>query len=151
MDVNEFARKHRVKMTPTLVGSNPNMDDMPEGSTHWRCELRRSLPDVWQPGARGPTAPRVVRLRRTLTTYFSMGPAHCKEPTTEDLLDCLASDACTIENAPTFEEFARDLGYDEDSRKAERIFKVCQKQTEKLRQFLGDDTFALLVFDTERL
>jgi len=142
MDVNEFARKHRVTMTATLVGSNPNMDDMPAGSTHWSCELRRSL-DVR--GAQGR------RLKRTLTTYFSMGPAHCKEPTVYDLLDCLASDACTIENAPTFEEFARDLGYDEDSRKAERIYKVCQKQTEKLRQFLGEDAFALLVFDTERL
>ena len=142
MTIREFARKHRVNMTATLVESNPNMDDMPAGSTHWSCELRRSL-DVR--GAQGR------RLKRTLTVPFSMGSAHCKEPTAVDLLDCLASDACTVENAGSFEEFARELGYDEDSRKAERTFQTCQKQTEKLKQFLGEDAFALLVFDTERL
>jgi hypothetical protein len=48
-----------------------------------------------------------------------------------------------------FEEWAADLGYDPDSRKAEKLFKTCEKQAGRLRSFLGDDLYDRLLFDLD--
>lgn len=85
--------------------------------------------------------PWTVTLRyqgRQMTVPFYMGPALCHEPTAREVLECLASDACGVENARSFEEWADDLGFDPDSRKAERTFRACERQTAKLRRLLGD-------------
>jgi hypothetical protein len=92
-----FIRQHRITMSADWADSNPNIDTMPPGSRHWRCTLRCQ--------------------RRRLTIYFSQGPAIEREPTVEDVLDCLASDAGC---ASTFEDWCADFGYDSDSRKAEQ-------------------------------
>lgn len=112
-----FADRYRLTATSRLVGSNPNMSDMPAGSTHWRVTLRM----------RG----------RQLTVPYSMGPACGGEPEAMDVLDCLCFDASTVEQAPFFEEWAGECGYDPDSRKAERVWKAVGYQTRALRKFLG--------------
>jgi hypothetical protein len=120
-------------MTTERADSNPNMDDT--DMDHWRCKLRRAGP----PSAR-------------MTIYFSMGfGLKGAEPTLAEVLDCLASDAAGVENAQGFEDWAGEYGYDSDSRKAERTFRVCEKQAERLKQFIGDDaTYQALLFDCER-
>src|SRR3990167_8432953 len=105
INLEQFIARNRVRMSAEWADSNPNMADMPGGSSHWKCKIKAG--------------------KRSMTVYFSQGPAHSREPTAADLLDCLASDASTIDNARGFEEFCSELGYDTDSRKAERIFKVC--------------------------
>ena len=64
-----------------------------------------------------------------------------------------ASDSSSIENnlLTGFEGWASDLGYDPDSRKAEKIFKVCEKQAERLKKFLGDELYKILLWETEGL
>lgn len=52
-------------------------------------------------------------------------------------MECLLSDACGADR--DFDDWARDLGFDTDSRRAERIYRVTVKQTEKLSAFLRDD------------
>ena len=55
-----------------------------------------------------------------MTVYFSQGYGHNgREPKTADVLDCLSSDAASIGNTD-FEMWCNDLGYDSDSRKAEK-------------------------------
>lgn len=105
---------------------NPNMSDMPAGSSHWRVTLRRK--------------------GKQLTVPFSQGPAHSHEPAAIDVLSCLISDASGAEQR--FEDWADDLGFDTDSRKAERIYNAVQKQTAKLRRFLGAD-FDAYLYETE--
>lgn len=51
------------------------------------------------------------------------------EPKKEDLLYCLVSDYNSPNN---FENFCDEFGYDQDSRKAEKIFKAIQKEATKL-------------------
>ncbi len=58
-------------------------------------------------------------------------------PRLSDVLSCLLMDAEAI-NAGTFENWAADLGYDLDSRKAEAIYNECVAQGLKLRAMLGD-------------
>lgn len=72
-----------------------------------------------------------------------------RKPVVADVLDCLASDANGINQS--FEEWASDLGYDTDSRKAERTYQTCQKQARELRQLLGAAAFEELLYRTERM
>lgn len=76
---------------------------------------------------------------------FWMGEAHGKtKPTALDVMECLCSDAASIENATRFEEWASELGYDADSRRAEAIYKSCGELADKLRAFLGNDFEAFI-------
>ena len=127
MTMQGFIDAHKVRMTAELIDSRPDglMDDMPQGSNHWRCILWRG--------------------NRRMTIYFSQGPAISKEPTAADLLDCLASDYTTED----FESWASELGYETDSRKAERAYRACVKQSEQLVVLLGGSLETLL-YHTER-
>jgi hypothetical protein len=89
--------------------------------------------------------PWTVTLRRdgrTLAVPYYTGPGlrdrMADGPSAEDVLDCLLSDASTVESVSTFEEWCAELGYDEDSRRAERTYEAIKAQTVRLRAFLGD-------------
>ena len=82
---------------------------------------------------------------RKLTIPFSQGFGFNGEPPKlETVLECLASDAAGFENADGFEDWAAEYGYDTDSRKAFKTYKQVEKQTEKLRAFLGNQYETLL-------
>lgn len=59
------------------------------------------------------------------------------EPKLADVLHSLCLDSDVI-NYGTFEEWAGDLGYDPDSRKAHKIYKTCLEFAIKLRNGIGD-------------
>ena len=58
-------------------------------------------------------------------------------PAPADLLYCLCME-CDVMDSGGFEEWARDYGYDQDSRKAEKIYNLCIEQSLKLRSVLGE-------------
>lgn len=135
--IRGFINKHRIRMTADLTDANPNMDDStPEArdwqahAYHWRCVLRAG--------------------RHQMTVIFSMGQALDHEPTAAEVLECLLSDAAGFENARGFEDWARDLGYDVDSRKAERTYKTIEAQARKLRALLGVDAYNVGCFELEQ-
>ncbi len=70
------------------------------------------------------------------------GPAILPDPL--DVMDSLLLDVGVIDCA-SFEEWARDLGYDPDSRKAEAIYRVCLETALKMRAALGDATLTELL------
>lgn len=115
MNIHDFIKKHKITMTIARTDNNPNMDDA-RNMDHWKCILKR-------PGAR-------------LTIYFSMGYGHNgRMPELADVLDCLVSDASSVRNSRGFEDWCADLGYDTDSRKAEKTYKTCERQADKLERF----------------
>lgn len=72
-------------------------------------------------------------------------------PTAEMVLDNLGSDAAGYENnSGDFDGWCSEYGYDTDSKTAERIFKDVERQSEKLKKFLGDDLYETLLWNTER-
>ena len=80
-----------------VVGRAPANGDM-EGD-HWRVQLI------------GPGG--------TMSLTFTKGYGHeGKPPDLAEILRCVVSDAQTLEGAASFEDWARDLGYTSDSRKA---------------------------------
>ena len=122
----------REGITATVVPAdvNPNIGDDIPGANHYRVTLR----------AHG----------RQMTVPWSQGPAILREPTAADVLDCLASDTSGYHSAGgTFEAWAAEYGYDEDSRKAERIFRAVERQAGALRHLLGD-AYDELLWNTER-
>lgn len=76
------------------------------------------------------------RKRRKLTVSFYTGSAITEDPTAHDVLDCLLSDASAGEQ--TFEDFAGEFGYEEDSREAHATWESCEKMAKRVRKFLGD-------------
>lgn len=60
-----------------------------------------------------------------------------------DVLYSLVSDSDVLD-CSTFEEWANNLGYDSDSRKAERTYRACLEIALKLRKGLGEAVLAEL-------
>lgn len=126
----QFIRKNNIRASVEWADANPNMPDWSDAN-HFKVTLRAG--------------------RHQMTVPFSMGYAHSDEPTAVDVLDCLASDAASIENARSFEDWADELGYDPDSRKAYSTYTTVQKQADQLKRLLGDEAYRALLWDVERL
>jgi len=54
---------------------------------------------------------------------------------------CFVSDA--VGATETFENFCSNFGYDTDSRTAEKIYRKCKKQLEKLQKIYNSDIYEL--------
>lgn len=72
------------------------------------------------------------------------------KPKIEDVLDCLASDASSYDNARNFEDWCSDFGYDTDSRKAEKTYNLCAELAKDLKHFL-DSHYDTLLYKVEKL
>ena len=119
--IEDEVKRIGLRITSEYADHNPSMDDS-ANMDHYRVTLRRKDGDQ----------------RRTLTIHFSKGYGHKgAEPTAAEVIDCLLSDASGADQ--DFEDWASDLGFDTDSRKAERIYTACVRIAAKLRRFLGDD------------
>lgn len=93
---------------------------------------------------------RLTLGRRQLTVPWMQGAAHGTEaPSAVDVLESVATDAAAYINARDFADFAAELGYDEDSRKAEATYRACGRLADKLRRFLGED-FETVLWEMER-
>ena len=128
--MKQFANRNKIRATVEWADSNPHMPDS-KNMNHFKVILRHA--------------------GRQMTLLFSQGYGISGEPTAADVLNCLASDSSSVENARSFEDWAADLGYDTDSRKAEKIFKACEIQATKIKKFLGEDLYKKLLWDTEGL
>lgn len=123
MTMVEFCEREGVRIV-WEVAEPPKDNDWPADAFHWKVTLRHK--------------------ERRLTTEFHQGSAHTSPPTAADVLSCLVSDAVSVEQEPDFEGWAESLGYDSDSRKAERVYRACARIRGRVRQFLPDfDLFDL--------
>lgn len=123
MTIHGFITRYNITAEATRAESNPYMDDMPAGSTHWHVTLRRGS-------------------KHQMTVPWSQGPAVEREPDAARVLECLAADA--VSDGLEFEAWAGEYGYDSDSRKAERIYTATKKQTAALKRFLGSTGYDAL-------
>lgn len=110
----------------------------PAGETpqlRWRVSVRRNGLEIFSTeysagcahapshkGFRGGVTEAIKAECETGLRADGGGPV--PSPSTADVLYCLVSDA-QASDAGSFEEWAGDLGYDPDSRTAERVYKAC--------------------------
>jgi hypothetical protein len=109
-----------IKMSVRGADNNPNFDHGDPHASHYKCTFSRG--------------------RKRMTVNYSMGSAHTSEPTLNEVFDCLVGDARSVDDLD-FDEWCRDIGYDTDSRQAERTYKTCVHQAGRLRTFLGDELY----------
>jgi hypothetical protein len=146
MTVAAFIEKHGITFTFT-TGSIPGdrMDDSwLREDFHFDCLFRMGDESS----------------RRQLASDYHMGKGHGKpvkrsdghvirvippHPDPAEVLDSLRSDAQSVDCARDFEDWASELGYDTDSRKAHASWLACMEIGRKLRFFLGADAYAELM------
>jgi hypothetical protein len=75
---------------------------------------------------------------RYMDTPFYTGLA-LGEPTVDDVLNALFMDSSSIETTNSFEEWAMEMGYDIDSRSAEKTYNQCIEQYRNLKELLRED------------
>ena len=80
---------------------------------------------------------------------YSMGSAHTKPPTIEDVMDCLVKDVEAVDQS--FDDWCGEFGYDSDPRKAKRIYRAIHKQREALLDLIEDAELDNLINNVERL
>jgi hypothetical protein len=127
--IRDFVTQNGITIKVERADSNKNAPDWKDAN-HYKVTLKMA--------------------GKQLTTYFSQGYGINGEPKASSVLDCLASDAAGYENARDFEDWASEYGYDTDSRKAEKMYKVIGKQADKLKLFLGENLYDSLLWNTER-
>lgn len=126
---------------------------------HWLCELRKGGKTVYtgqysaglahctkapKHGMAVYKVPMNAKIARTFKPFGSLSVADTEgfviptAPTLKQYLYCLQSDA-NVGEYLLFEDFASEFGYDEDSRKAEAVWRACQKIRGGLMKILGSD------------
>lgn len=111
---------------PELNRADGLMSDQ-KGSSHWIVTLSSK------------------KTLQTMVLHFTQGAAHKGHPKLKDILSCCQSDANSVEGCGSFEDWAQDMGYDPDSRQAEKIYNACVKEREDLQRVLGDQAFQMLM------
>ena len=79
-----------------------------------------------------------------ITFEFWASIANPELKTEYDILNafyCFVSDA--IAGSYNFKEFCNEFGYNNDSRQAEKIYRKCKKQLEKLKKIYDGDIYEL--------
>ena len=152
VSIAQFIKSNRIVSGSYRVDENPNMPDSHD-MDHWKVTLVRGVLregfDTWH-GYKGKLG-ACQYSKRKLTVYFSKGYGHHgAEPTTDEVLSCLADDSSCADDH-SFEDFCSEMGYDTDSRTAERTYKACQHTAKRLLNFLGADIYGQLLYSTERL
>ena len=74
--------------------------------------------------------------------------ASIADPEIRTEYDILNAFRCFVDDAlagkMSFSEFCSEFGYDEDSRRAEKIWKACKRSTEKLTRIYDGDLYDLI-------
>lgn len=133
-----FAHVNKITANVESIPARPDREDITDAKEqewndsafHYKVTLRK-----------GP---------KRMLVYWSAGSGVPEPPKVDEILDNIAADAASFENARSFEDWAGEYGYDTDSRKAEKIYRTVGDQAKKLKQLLGDELYKELLWKTER-
>ena len=145
VSIDQFIEDNRIVSGSYRTDENPNMPDSRD-MDHWKVTLKRGFTVTLE--SKVPHGAMTRTYTKSLTVFFSKGYGHKgAEPTTAEVLSCLADDSTVSDD---FEDWCSDLGYDADSRKAEKTWKACQHIRKRLLNFLGGDLYTQLLYYVER-
>ena len=72
-------------------------------------------------------------------------------PDVRKVLDAVAAESAVVDEARRYERWADQMGFDRDSRRGEREYRAARRQARLLRGLLGDERYAELLWEIERL
>lgn len=140
MDIEQYVKAKGI--TVKLVRDRGFQLDSTNGWWHHAYVIRLSRPGTFpgesKPSGKAPAIETPEFDYKVGTGYFDGRPEDFGiEDMAPVILESLVSDATAYTRARNFEDFAADLGYDTDSRKAERIYFACGEIAKWLTVFLG--------------
>lgn len=83
-------------------------------------------------------ASRITLTRNKKTVYFIYHDNYYNNSNINDFVWCLLMDAQAYECSYNFADFCNEMGYDDDSMKAYKIYLACKKQAERLHKLFND-------------
>ena len=117
-ELDFILRAMRVELTFSPIDArSPDSDDWPAGSRHFACTLTRGA--------------------ESYTAQYSMGPGLKGDPALVDVFGCLLAD--TEHADEDFEDWCYLLGFDDDSRRAERMYRACRAVADGLADLFHAD------------
>jgi len=125
VSLDQFISQHQLTYSCHQVQSRPDGVETEQGAKHFRCHIGR--------------------LSRSFGFYFSETSTQADSPTLPQILERLVEDARDYENAEKFEDWAQKRGYDIDSRKAEKQYRVIKRQSEQLKRSIGREAYEQLL------
>ena len=126
--LDAFLEEHKgISLTVQKVDSRPGDNEWVKGSRHFKCTLQYD--------------------GRQYTFYYTQGSGHTEQPTLEDCLSCLKTDAWTAINCEDAAVVMDEFGY-ENVKEARRIYKGCEQTRDGLKR-LFPETFMILIEHTE--
>jgi hypothetical protein len=72
---------------------------------------------------------------RRMALNFYQGRGNKEDPTTADIVYCLASDLNLISSTPTLKEYGQEFGWDENTAKT---FRAIKDQSKRYQKLIGD-------------
>ena len=120
MTLDEFITKYNITMDAEYAENNPNMDGE-RTMNHYLVTLHHD--------------------KREYSLYFSQGLGIKHKPTAKSVLESVLLDVSCVESGQTFEDFCSELGYDTDSRRAERIYNACLKERDQIGELFGPEVY----------
>ena len=101
-----------------------------------RCDLA----DEWKRTATKCNC-KITFKNQTYRFNYWMGSAHTKTPSKRDVLYSFVMDDVSGMN---FEDFCSEFGYDNNSKKALRIFEACKEQTKNFYRLFNEEERKIL-------
>lgn len=152
----EYHRDWRNKIIGVREKASIDSDssDKPWEHYAWQVSFDRGTPGVNHSGLTTPYKTGIGHVHQKGQTFHGaevMAKFVPTPPSVEDVLDSLASEAAMYDESRDFEDFCANLGYDTDSRRAERIYNELGEVAKRLRFFLGREAYDELLYRTERL
>jgi len=132
----DFIAEHGITSTWKHVAGPRPSKEWPVGTHHYSVTMRRAM--TMEDGGGG-----------LMTVLYHMGAALTNPPTTEEVLETLAVDSSSYENAKDAEDWMSEYGETNVAR-GWRMYEAVEAQAQKLLEFLGEDLYKELLWETER-
>ncbi len=124
MNIQEFLTKLPLKIESVKLLGRSDSTEWSKDANHYQIRISEDRKVFNGPSKLAP-----------FVTEYSMGSALKGKPTLETVLESLSSDISCANGS--FESFCDNMDYDQDSRKAFKIYESCQAISKDLGALLG--------------
>jgi hypothetical protein len=111
--LNQFIKDNNIKMTVSEISSRPDLKW--DNANHFKCKLKNK--------------------NKSITIYYSQGYGIPNDPDTQSVLNALLLDFWSHDMS--FSEYCSNYGYSEDSLSALKTFKLCAKNSLKVKKLFN--------------